>query len=240
VEPELILGRRRAKQRTGRSEEHYEYQTKWRDMEPEHASWVPREKLVDMGALQLVQREDERQATLHGILARPLTQPQIEEHLAGFGLDASFASHMRLGVLSGGQKVKVILGAATWLCPHILILDEPTNYLDRDSLGALAAALKDFGGGVIVISHNREFCHNVSSERWIMDGGRLAQEGGVEKADVMFDPFEMRDSYVDECGNVHSLEQPRARTERDIKRQRRQRGLRRKRGEVVSDDDQDD
>ena len=49
--------------------------------------------------------------------------------------------------LSGGQKVKLVLGAALWYQPHIVVLDEPTNYLDRESLGAMCESLKDFGGG---------------------------------------------------------------------------------------------
>jgi hypothetical protein len=53
-----------------------------------------------------------------------------------------FAQHTRMGALSGGQKVKVVLGAGLWNLPHIVILDEPTNFLDRDSLGALATAIK--------------------------------------------------------------------------------------------------
>lgn len=56
--------------------------------------------------------------------------------------------------VAGGQKVKVVLAAAMWNCPHLLVLDEPTNYLDRDSLGALADAIKVFEGGVVMISHN--------------------------------------------------------------------------------------
>ena len=81
-----------------------------------------------------------------------------------------FGTHYRMGALSGGQKVKVsvriqqttsctsrrhprlipcalrvkkqvVVGAAMWNQPHIVILDEPTNYLDRDSLGALANAI---------------------------------------------------------------------------------------------------
>merc|ERR1711957_983812 len=59
--------------------------------------------------------------------------------------------------LSGGQKVKVVLAAAMWMEPHVLILDEPTNFLDRDSLGALATAIKSYLGGVIIISHQREW-----------------------------------------------------------------------------------
>ena len=50
--------------------------------------------------------------------------------------------------------MKVVLAAAMWLNPHILVLDEPTNYLDRDSLGALATAIREYGGGVVMISHN--------------------------------------------------------------------------------------
>ena len=56
--------------------------------------------------------------------------------------------------VTGGQKVKVVLAAATWMNPHMLVLDEPSNYLDRESLGALAEAIKEFGGGVVMISHN--------------------------------------------------------------------------------------
>jgi len=56
---------------------------------------------------------------------------------------------------SGGQKVKVVLGASMWQDPHIVVLDEPTNYLDRDGLGALTKAIEEFEGGVIIISHNR-------------------------------------------------------------------------------------
>ena len=50
--------------------------------------------------------------------------------------------------------MKVVIAAAMWNNPHMLVLDEPTNYLDRESLGALAGAIKDYGGGVIMITHN--------------------------------------------------------------------------------------
>jgi elongation factor 3 len=70
-----------------------------------------------------------------------------------------------------------------WQDPHIVVLDEPTNYLDRDGLGALTKAIEEFEGGVIIISHNKEFCNAVASEKWIMKAGLLKQEGeSVEKA----------------------------------------------------------
>merc|ERR1712139_54531 len=64
-----------------------------------------------------------------------------------------------------------------WQNPHVLILGEPTNYLDREGLGALVLAIKDYKGGVLIISHNREFCDGVATEKWIMNKGKLRIEG---------------------------------------------------------------
>lgn len=83
--------------------------------------------------------------------------------------------------------MKVVLGAGLWNLPHIIILDEPTNFLDRDSLGALASAIKDFKGGIFMISHNAEFYEALCPEKWILESGRLTVMGAewmdeVEKA----------------------------------------------------------
>merc|ERR1712147_262534 len=108
------------------------------------------------------------------------------------------ASHTQISQLSGGMKVKVVLAASMWQNPHILILDEPTNYLDRDGLGALVLAIKDFRGGVLVISHNREFCDSVATEKWIMQGGKLRIEGeSVGKQE---------ETVLDGAGNVIKVE----------------------------------
>merc|ERR1712127_899687 len=85
-----------------------------------------------------------------------------------------------MSALSGGQKVKVVLAAAMWNQPHILILDEPTNYLDRESLGALAGAIEIFDGGVVMITHNNEFCSKLCPETWVMDAGHLETKGDAE------------------------------------------------------------
>merc|ERR1740139_1869468 len=119
-------------------------------------------------------------------MTKHLTQPGVEKHLGDFGVDAESASHTQLSQLSGGMKVKVVLAASMWQNPHILILDEPTNYLDRDGLGALVLAIQDYKGGVLIISHNKEFCDGVATEKWIMQGGRLRIEGeslGVDEKD---------------------------------------------------------
>jgi energy-coupling factor transporter ATP-binding protein EcfA2 len=67
--------------------------------------------------------------------------------------------------------LKVVLASSLWNQPHILILDEPTNYLDRESLGALSNAIDVFEGGCVMITHNIEFCSALCPETWILKKG---------------------------------------------------------------------
>jgi len=172
VVPDAVCNRRQKKK-----EKTYEYEVKWQFKGIENNTWVEKEILIKMGYLKMVQREDEKQAAQAGLMTKQLTQPSIEKHLLDFGVDAESASHTQLNQLSGGMKVKVVLAASMWQNPHILILDEPTNYLDREGLGALVLACKDYKGAVLIISHNKEFCDNVATEKWIMQGGYLRIEG---------------------------------------------------------------
>lgn len=75
---------------------------------------------------QKVLEVDTREAQRLGLL-RPLVRREIEKHFADFGLEAEFVSHNTMRGLSGGQKVKIVLGAATWRRPHTICLDEPTS-----------------------------------------------------------------------------------------------------------------
>merc|ERR1711953_662699 len=176
VIPEAVLNRRYKKK-----EKTYEYEVKWQFKANDQATWVERDIVVKMGYIKLVQREDERQAAMAGLSTKQLTQAGVEKHLSDFGVDPESASHTQIGSMSGGMKVKVVPAASMWQNPHILILDEPTNYLDRDGLGALVLAIKDYKGGVLIISHNREFCDSVATEKCIMQGGRLRIEGSSEE-----------------------------------------------------------
>merc|ERR1719413_231458 len=172
VVPDAVVNRRQKKK-----EKTYEYEVKWQWKDMNQNSWVEKETLVKMGYLKMVQREDERRAAMAGLMTKQLTQPGVEKHLGDFGVDPEFASHTQISQLSGGMKVKVVLAASMWQNPHVLILDEPTNYLDREGLGALVLACKHYKGGVLIISHNKEFCDGVAMEKWIMQGGRLRIEG---------------------------------------------------------------
>jgi elongation factor 3 len=189
VIPDAIVNRRQKKK-----EKTYEYEVKWQFKSLDQNTWVEKETLIKMGYLKLVQREDEKQAAMAGLMTKQLTQPEIEKHLANFGVDSESASHTQINQLSGGMKVKVVLAASMWQNPHILILDEPTNYLDRNGLGALVLAIKDYKGGVLIISHNKEFCDSVATEKWIMKQGKLRIEG---ESTVEEDKIEINNS-VDE------------------------------------------
>lgn len=161
---EQVLNRRKFKSTM-------EYEVSFVGLPPTQNKWMPRRWLEERGYGKLVDQVDAREAAAQGLHAVPLTSANIARHLAEVGLEQEFTLHHRMRGLSGGQKVKVVLGAACWMRPHLLVLDEPTNYLDRDSLGALAGAIKDFGGGVVIISHAGEFINAVTTEKWNIGGG---------------------------------------------------------------------
>ena len=172
IEPEKVLGRR-----DNKKEKIKEYEVKFKDKSSDSNMWVPRDILINMGGLAMIQRQDEKEAVAAGLMSKPLTSSSVEQHLAGFGIEPEHASHTLIRSLSGGQKVKVVLAASLWQNPHLVILDEPTNYLDRDGLGALTKAIEEFKGGIIIISHNKEFVKAVAEEKWIMEKGLLRKEG---------------------------------------------------------------
>merc|ERR1712146_530654 len=126
---------------------------------------------------KLMMQVDERIAfEASGIATKKLTQLNIQKHLDCFNLETQFGTYSKISALSGGQKVKVVLAACMWMEPHVTILDEPTNFLDRDSLGALATAIKTYAGGVIIISHQREFYSALCPEVWSVVPG---ENGGT-------------------------------------------------------------
>merc|ERR1719454_982912 len=210
VDLEAIATRRKGKKE-------HEYEVKWAGMSIDFLTWVSRSLLVDMGYKVNVQREDEKQAAMAGLQNKQLTTPGVEKHLADFGVPAEFATHNTLRSLSAGQKVKVVLGAAMWQNPHILVIDEPTNYLDRDALGALTEAIKNWLGGVVVISHNLAFCEQVATEKWIMDAGNLRAEGG-EYVDVKLEDKGGDDTVTDASGNVLAVTRQKAMDPKEIKK----------------------
>ncbi|KAJ3171897.1 translational elongation factor EF-1 alpha [Geranomyces variabilis] len=218
---EELVGRRKAKRA-------YEYEVKWLNRPHDDNTWHSRDRLEMWGFEKLVNWFDEKEAAKEGMYARPLTQKGVEKHLDDVGLPAEFATHARIRGLSGGQKVKVVLGAAMWNNPHMLVLDEPTNYLDRDSLGALAGAIQDFGGGVVIISHNREFTGAICPEVWGVDAGQLTITGAKKTVAGKGEAVENKqaETFVDSMGNVQKIKQVRKLTRKEQKEKEKRRKLR--------------
>ncbi|MBN8969600.1 MAG: ABC-F family ATP-binding cassette domain-containing protein [Rhizobiales bacterium] len=70
--------------------------------------------------------------------------------------------------LSGGEKARLLLGLATFHAPNMIILDEPTNHLDIDSRAALAEAINEFSGAIIMVSHDRYLIEACADRLWVV------------------------------------------------------------------------
>lgn len=177
---EALMGRQKWKKS-------FQYEVKWLHWLPKHNSQVSRETLLELGFAKLIQEFDDHEASREGLGFRILEPKVISKHFEDVGLDPEIANHNEISGLSGGQKVKVVLAGAMWNNPHLLVLDEPTNFLDRDSLGGLAVAIRDYRGGVVMISHNEEFVGALCPEQWHVANGRVTHKGHLA---VSLDRFE--------------------------------------------------
>jgi elongation factor 3 len=235
---ELIHGRRKLKRG-------YEYEVQWKGQPLDKNEWLTRDQLEEMGFQKMLNEIDIKEAAKMGLVQRPLTEVNIARHLADLGIEEEFGTHAHMRGLSGGQKVKVVLAAATWLNPHIIVLDEPTNYLDRDALGALAEAIKEYAGGVIMISHSSEFTSALCPEKWIVENGQLAIEGLTDaqkeaaKKEAKLES-KQQEEMTDAYGNTIKVKGPKRKLSNKEKKQRAKvRAAKRDRGEEVSDTDED-
>lgn len=155
-----------------------EYEVKKKNIREKDNKYFSKDELLMMGFERLLKQTDEKIASKEaGLDLRPVTTSEIQKHLDGFGLTQEFGTYGRIRGLSGGQKVKLVLAAAFWTVPHLVVLDEPTNFLDREALGALSAALNSWGGAVLMISHNKEFYSSVCKEEWLLEKGHLTIQG---------------------------------------------------------------
>jgi ATP-binding cassette subfamily F protein 3 len=80
--------------------------------------------------------------------------------------------------LSGGEKARLLLGLATFAAPNMIILDEPTNHLDIDSRAALAEAINDFPGAVLMVSHDRYLIEACAERLWVVANNTVASYDG--------------------------------------------------------------
>lgn len=163
---EYIVGRQKLKKS-------FQYEIKWVGMEHRHNTWIPRDRLMELGFSKLLQKFDDFESSREGAGSKELSAKAIRKHLMDIGLNGEIAEHHEMSGLSGGQKVKVVLAAALWNNPQILVLDEPTNFLDRDSVAMLATAIRNWSGAVVIITHNAQFIEALCTEIWTVEGGKL-------------------------------------------------------------------
>eukprot|EP00053_Salpingoeca_punica_P017123 m.163838 g.163838 ORF g.163838 m.163838 type:complete len:1049 (+) comp17119_c3_seq1:160-3306(+) len=222
----------------------FEYEVMFEGCSMDQNTYLADTKLETLGYAKHMKQVDAKVEAREGMYARPLTQANIEEHIENVGLSREFASHYRMSALSGGQKVKVVLAAAMWNQPHIIILDEPTNYLDRESLGALAGAITEYEGGVVMITHNNEFCSKLCPETWVMENGHLDCRGDPEwmkNAAASKVEFQQIEEMVDAAGNTMKVKEKKKKLSRKEKLAReKHRKMMRELGEPVSDTESDD
>ena len=114
--------------------------------------------------------------------ADPAMEPAKARYIAGMMMFEGDNALKKIQVLSGGEKSRVLLGKLIAAPVNLLLLDEPTNHLDMDSSDALLAAIDNFDGAVIMVTHNEMFLHALA-ERLIVfqDDGILAFEGSYER-----------------------------------------------------------
>ncbi|QRV96485.1 ABC transporter [Ceratobasidium sp. AG-Ba] len=176
---EMIMGRQKLKKS-------FQYEVKWRNLDHKFNSWIPREELIEKGFTKLVQQFDDLESSREGAGTRDTAAHFVRKHLEDVGLDGDIAQYNEMSGLSGGQKVKVVIASALWNNPQISLMTEPTNFLDREALGGLAVAIRDWGGAVAIISHNEEFVGALCPEIWNISAGRMTHQG---KTAVVEDAF---------------------------------------------------
>ncbi|XP_027489116.1 ATP-binding cassette sub-family F member 1-like, partial [Corapipo altera] len=102
--------------------------------------------------------------------------------LGRFGLEGH-AHTLQIAKLSGGQKARVVFAELACREPDVLILDEPTNNLDIESIDALADAINDYKGAVIVVSHDARLITETNCQLWVVE------EQGLSQIDGDFDDY---------------------------------------------------
>jgi ATP-binding cassette subfamily F protein 3 len=132
----------------------------------EHMIRLARDTIANGGAGQLSSREQD-----------------LRTFLGTFNFSGDMVKQA-VGTMSGGEKARLVLCMIVWQRPNLLLLDEPTNHLDLATREALAMALNEFEGTVMLVSHDRALLRSVCDEFW------MVSKGGVEPFDGDLDDYQ--------------------------------------------------
>jgi ATP-binding cassette subfamily F protein 3 len=115
-----------------------------------------------------------------GARAAAAIEQELRDYLAGYGFrgDRVFEP---VAPFSGGEKARLVLALIAYLRPNLLLLDEPTNHLDLEMRQALAVALQDYAGAVVMVSHDRHLLRTVSDAFYVVHAGKAEPfDGDIE------------------------------------------------------------
>lgn len=115
-----------------------------------------------------------------------ISEAEIRMSLGRIGLKGS-QHKIKIADLSGGQKARVGLVSLMYENPHFIVMDEPTNHLDMETINALIAAINDFAGGFLVVTHNADLITETNCRLFVCKGHKITPYSG---------------SYSDYCADV--------------------------------------
>jgi len=104
--------------------------------------------------------------------SEPSREQDLRSYLGSFNFTGDMVKQA-VGTMSGGEKARLVLAMIVWQRPNLLLLDEPTNHLDLATREALAMALNEFEGTVMLVSHDRALLRAVCDEFWMVGRGKV-------------------------------------------------------------------
>jgi ATP-binding cassette subfamily F protein 3 len=110
-------------------------------------------------------------------LAPDNREQELRNYLGGFGFSGDAVTGL-VDPMSGGEKARLALALIVWQKPNLLLLDEPSNHLDVETREALAAALAEFAGSMLLVSHDRHLLRTTVDDFWIVAGGTVREFDG--------------------------------------------------------------
>src|SRR5690606_24279819 len=105
---------------------------------------------------------------------------ELRGYLGSFGFSGDMVNQ-KVAPMSGGEKARLALALIVRQKPNLLLLDEPSNHLDVDTREALTAALAEFGGSMLLVSHDRHLLRTTVDGFWIVADGRVREFDGDQE-----------------------------------------------------------